>query len=62
MRKLFPCVSSSAAREHSSTRLPAVAWLTVYRRIPVPRRALRQDELRGMGAQGGASWQTDLKG
>eukprot|EP00959_Pyramimonas_sp_CCMP1952_P409081 8573031-Pyramimonas_sp.AAC.1 len=26
----------SAAREQSSTRLPAVTWLTVHRRIPVP--------------------------
>eukprot|EP00959_Pyramimonas_sp_CCMP1952_P256313 5353929-Pyramimonas_sp.AAC.1 len=39
------CVQSSAAREESSTRLPAVTWLTVYRRPPV------------IPARWGANWQ-----
>eukprot|EP00959_Pyramimonas_sp_CCMP1952_P090049 1885024-Pyramimonas_sp.AAC.1 len=35
LEKVVSCAPSSAAQEQSSARLPAVAWLTVYRRIPV---------------------------
>eukprot|EP00959_Pyramimonas_sp_CCMP1952_P191512 4004466-Pyramimonas_sp.AAC.1 len=59
MQKLFSAVVSEPTWSMQiPTRVPAVTWLTVYRRFPVPRKALWQDELRGIRAQDEASWPT----